>query len=211
MNGSGVTVAATLQALRDFLDHVSADAGRELALIEERALAGNFPAYEPYEAELGVPSVRLEIGVRAVQYELVALVEKELYTLAYEPWLSSNHKNHKGPKTIYDLDKIDPESLSTLKSVTDRPFEEIKKLVETHYGLTLSTLPTWARIAALREVVNSFKHRQGFLRLQDVNWVNGSWPQRHQLSPEDAHAQVDSADAFLKELRLEISKKKAVA
>jgi hypothetical protein len=128
MNGSGVMVAATLQALRDFLDHVSDDAGRELASIKERTLTGNFPAYE---AELGVPLVRLEIGVRAVQYELVALVEKELYTLAYDPWLSSNHK---GPKTIYDLDKIDSESLSTLKSVTDRPFEEINNSLKRIMG-----------------------------------------------------------------------------
>lgn len=204
MNGSGVIVAATLQALRDFLDHISADAGSELASIEERALAGSFTAYESYEAELGVPLVRLEIGARAVQYELVALVEKELYTLAFGPWLSSNHK---GPKTIDDLDKIDSGSLSTLKSVSDLKFDGIKKLVETHYGLILSALPTWGRIAALREVVNSFKHREGFLRPRDVDWVNGSWPQKHQSSPEDAHAQIDAVDAFLKELQLEISKK----
>ncbi|MFZ1005482.1 MAG: hypothetical protein WAN65_01515 [Candidatus Sulfotelmatobacter sp.] len=208
MNGSSVLVVATLQALRDFLDHVSADAGRELASIEERALAGSFSAYESYEAELGVPLVRLEIGVRAVQYELVALVEKELHTLAYGPWLSSNHK---GPKTIYDLNKINSGSLSTLKSVSDLNFNEIKKLIETHYGLTLSALPTWAKIAALREVVNSFKHRQGFLRPRDVDWANGSWTQRHQPSPEDAYAQIDAADAFLKELRLEISKGKTAA
>jgi len=187
-----VIVTMTLGSLRDFLDHISADAGHELELIEERAQSGAFDTYDSYEAELSAPWERLQIAARAVQYELVALVERELHHLAHEPWLRS--PKHKGPKTLFDLNEADVEALSTLRRVSDLQFPAVVDLIVDNYKLTLGSLPKWSEVAALREAVNAFKHRGGFRRFREAG---GSLLQRHESNIDGAHAQIDAVHTFL--------------
>lgn len=188
-----VIVTMTLGSLRDFLDHVSADAGHELESIEERAQNGAFDTDDSYEAALSRPWQRLEIAARA---ELVALVERELQQLAYDPWLHS--PEHKGPKTLFDLNRDDVKALSTLKSVSDLRFEVIVPLVEDHYRLTLAALPNWSEVATLRDAVNAFKHNNGFKRFRKIDWTSDtSWPQQHETSVDGAYAQMDAVRTFL--------------
>jgi len=153
-------VKLMLRSLQDFLDHVSADAGRELDEIEKHNQDGMYLEFEDYEAALDPPFIRLEIASRAVLYELVALVETELQMFAYSPWLYS--PKYKGPKSIIELNRIDEESLSKVKMVSDLRFNDIVALIEGYYRINLNSLPKWKKVLEMRNMVNSFKHCQGF-------------------------------------------------
>ena len=69
-----VVVHMQLDMLSNFFERVTADAGQELHLIEERRLAGEFAYFEDYEHVVARPFARIEIAARAVAYELVAPV-----------------------------------------------------------------------------------------------------------------------------------------
>jgi hypothetical protein len=206
MKSSMVIMTLTLASLRNFLDHVCAEAERELASINERVRREAFEGREFDDGAFDAPLCRLEIAARAVQYELVALVETELHRSAHEPWLRST--KHRGPKTLLDLNQIGPQSLSTLKRVSDLPFGKIQNLIEGYYGLTLSSLPKWAEVAALRESVNAFKHREGFRRFREIDWAqHPSWPQRHPTTAESAYARIDAVGTFLAGLHGELKRR----
>lgn len=163
-----VIVQIQLDLLANFLDRVTAEAGQELDVIEERRLAGAFQSFSDYEHAVDYPVGRIRLAARAVAYELVALVESELHDLAHEPWLASSA--HKGPKNILQVARVSPETLTQLRMVSDLPFDEVVKLVEARFGVSLVDIEGWKEIRQLRDAVNAFKHRRGFKHPREINW-----------------------------------------
>ena len=60
--------------------------------------------------------MRQEIAVRAVYYELNALIERELQRSAHRPWLDS--PKHRGLKQL-DFNSLTLESVRSLKTIED--------------------------------------------------------------------------------------------
>jgi hypothetical protein len=189
-----------LELLRNFLDCVSAEADRELSSIEEQRLAGEFRSLGDYERAIDYPIARIEIAARAVAYELVALVEGELHQLAHGPWINS--VAYKGPKNIQGLSDVKPETLAKLKMVSDLPFDTIVELIETNSGLNLRTIEGWSGIQALRDAVNSFKHRRGLKHPREIDWRSKDCiiPQHYSLSPEQAAEAINTVAQFFRSL-----------
>jgi hypothetical protein len=196
-----VNVQIQLDLLSNFLDRGKAEVGQELTSIEERKLAGDFRTYEDYERAVDYPFARVEIGARAVAYELVALVESELHQLALEPWLASSA--HKGPKNVQQLSRVNPEALTKLKMVSDLPFNEVLTLVEDRFGVRLGDVDGWTAICHLRDVVNAFKHRRGFKHPRDINWRSKDceFPQRYWIGQDEAEKAITNVASFFRNLK----------
>jgi hypothetical protein len=154
--------------LKNFLDHVGCDVAAEWDQIDERNSRGDFPDYTDYEAALNFPLARLELAAKAILYELNALVEARLHALAEHPWQLAAELP--GPKTISELRRVHPESLSRVKMVSDLSLKQIIKLIEAHYTVTLADLTGWDQFENNRAAVNSFKHRGGRKHNRDINW-----------------------------------------
>lgn len=199
-----VIVHSCLDMLSDFFDRVTADAGRELDLIEARRLAGDFASFEDYENVVERPFVRIKIAARAVAYELVALVEGELHHLAHEPWLMSS--SHKEPKNILQLSRMNHETLAKLRMVSDLPFGKIVALVEDHFGIVLDDIEGWASVLELRDAVNAFKHRRGFKHPRDLNWRSKDvrFPERYTIDQEEVKKALVNVASLSKCSRLVI-------
>lgn len=163
-----VSVHTRLDMLANFFERVTVDACQELASIEDRRLAGDFASLEAYENAVDRPFARVDIAARAVAYEVVAFIEAELHRLAYEPWLKS--ATHKGPKNIFQLSRVNAETRTKLRMVSDLPFDEVVALVNDHFSISLADIEGWSTILELRDAVNAFKHRQGVKHPRDINW-----------------------------------------
>jgi len=194
-----IIIDITLDSLRNFLDHVVAEAGQELQAVEERNQSGAFD-WEAYEAAFDEPLTRLDIASRAVQYELVALIESEIYHLALRPWLRLPKRKGR-PRGLFDLKKLDAGALQTVRTISEENYTDIVKLVEAHYKLTLASLPFSAEVTALRSAVNAFKHNSGFRRLRDIDWSpDVNLLQRYRSDTDDAYAKINAVGGFLEAL-----------
>ncbi|HSE57487.1 MAG TPA: hypothetical protein VLA99_02180 [Nitrospiraceae bacterium] len=196
-----VTIGIQLKLLKNFLNCVSVEADRELSSIEERRLAGEFQSLGDLEQAVDYPIARIEIAARAIAYELVALVEGELHRLAHGPWLNSTV--HKGPKNIQELLDVNPETLTKLGMVSDLPFDEIVKLIETSIGLNLCNVEGWNEIRVLRNAVNSLKHRRGLKHPREIDWRSKDCvvPQRYRISREETAEMINTVDRFFSALK----------
>lgn len=196
-----IEVGYRISALRNFLDRVSADAIEELEEIKGRCGSGQIADYLDYEHQTDFPFARVEIATRAVAYEVVALVEAQLQALAEAPWRRSLKST--GLKRIADIPHPNPESLATLKVVSGLPFPEIVRLVEQEYRIKMADLPGWQQLQELRDLVNSFKHRSGWKRPDQINW----WQKDHDISAfknelgfDEASSNLNAASDFLRAL-----------
>ena len=206
-----VIVEAKLQLLGNFLDHVTAEAGQELALIEDRRLAGDLPSFSDYEDAVDRPFARIQIAARAVAYELVALVEDELHQLAHEPWLASSV--HRGPKSIRELSPLNTETLTDLRTVSDLKFDQVVTLVENGSRVKLRDVQGWSAIRDLRHAVNAFKHGRGFKRPRDINWSSkdSRFPQRYEIGQDEASEAIRNVDSFFRNLKSAIERQSGAA
>lgn len=183
-----------LESLRDFLRHVETANVNELEDIENRRLAGKFATFEDYDGERDLPFERIRIASRAVGQELVNFVEGLLHSLAHTPWLKSNHK---GPKTLYELEP--GQGLDTLKEVSNLKFGEIINLVESYYCVSLASIDGWQEVCCLRDAMNNLKHRDGFKRMRDCTDKNGRvvFPQFEEITPQQAYDSIKGVMRFL--------------
>ena len=196
-----IFIQIQLDLLANFLDRVAAEAGQELSSIEERRMAGDFQSLGDYEHVVGRPLARIEIGARAVAYELVALVEGELHKLAHASWLASS--THKGPKNVQQLSRVNPETMTKLKMVSDLPFDEIVELIETCFGLSFRDIEGWNAIRGLRDAVNAFKHRRGLKHPREINWWSKdcAFPQQYKISQDEAVEAIKTVAGFFRGLK----------
>jgi len=193
-----------LCSLKNFLDSVINVAICEIDEIEKRNKDEAYPEFEDYEAAFDFPIARIDIACRAVLYELVALVETKLQYIADEPWSQSS--KHKGPQNIFDSDRIDNESFSKVKMVSDLRFNDIVALIEEHYRINLNSLPEWEKILELRNMVNSFKHSQGFMDFRKIiKWQEYRFGQCYRVNTETAYSMISSVRIFLKTLESQVN------
>jgi hypothetical protein len=199
-----------LESLRNFLSFVGEGAGKEWDLIEEQRLSGKYEDFEDYDAVSDRPFILVNLASRAVAYELTALIEGELHSLANTPWAKS--KGQKGPKIFNDLGQFIPDEMRNLKLVSDLPFKEIIQLVETRIGIKLSEIEEWEQIRKLRETVNAFKHRRGFRHPRETEISDGkiSFMERHQISQDDAFESITVVGKFFRNLYLASQEKPSI-
>lgn len=193
MKGNTIISYMELTSLRDFLAHIVQEAGKAILDIERRNEEGEFDNFHDYEAAFNDPIARQEIAVRAVFYEVNAMIESVLHDLAWEPWLKSDE--YPGPKALLDLNKND--ELSILKMVQYLPIGKIIKLIEDSYGIKFDKLEGWIILWINHEAVNAFKHRKGFM---DFRKGKISIGERYQAEASRAYEVIDAADAFIKSL-----------
>jgi len=186
---------ATLESIRHFLEHVVQAASEELKDIEEKNATGAFPEFADYEHALDYPLLRVEIASRAVLYEVTALVEYSVYEAAHHAWLGS--PNRKGPKTLLQLPDPVSESLSSLRMVTDLRFPDVVALFEAHYEASVRTLPGWGVFSQARDIVNAFKHTNGFIDFRKVPLEEARIGVRYLVGADQARAAIAAAQSFL--------------
>jgi hypothetical protein len=181
MRPNHVRLEAKLGFLRDFLDHVVAECEAEYENIMRRNEEGDFPEYGHLESATDYPFMRVAIAARAIYYEVNSLLESVLQGVAEDPWLESG--KHRSGKTVRDL-----------------RFGQLVRLVEGAYGIALSDVEGWSELCEIREAVNSFKHREGFvhLRRQPPDEVRGAL--RHKVDVEQAYEALETARGFTKAL-----------
>jgi len=96
----------------------------------------------------------MDFSARAVYYELNALLESELQSLAAPIWHSRR------PQATLKQSK--------LRTVHDLPVGEVVELLESKYGIERNNFPNWDAYEELRRRVNAFKHRRGMRRFEDM-------------------------------------------
>lgn len=180
-----------LDAIHSFLDHSISDFHKDWNTIEKNNKRGKYRDYEDYAGAQDLPIERIKIAVRAVGYELVALVENHFHKFAQKGWRGS--KKYKGPKGIFDLEQVNPSTLSKIIMVSDVSFGKVIKIIEEEYCIKLSEIAGWKDVKRLRQTVNAFKHRDGFKHPREIDWTK-----EDKLHPRDAFWVEEAKDAICK-------------
>jgi len=149
-----ILVHMQLHFLRDFLEHIEKGVAVEWASLGKRAENGEFEDYGDYERAMDYPLFRMDFGARAVYYELNALLESELQSLAAPIWHSRR------PQATLKQSK--------LRTIHDLSVGEVVELLESKYGIERNNFPGWDAYEELRRRVNAFKHRRGMRRFEDM-------------------------------------------
>jgi len=159
MRSNIVGLDIELEAVKGFLDKTLAAVDSEIAIICEQEDAGKFRnGIDDFANALFVPMKQEEIAIKAVFYEINALVEWQLQNLAVEAYGNSD-RHMKTPKFLGD---VPADQIHRIKFVSDLPFGEICRLIEKYYQIQLCDVPSFNEIQIVRNTVNDFKHRKGF-------------------------------------------------
>lgn len=193
--GSYISLDIELNAIRDFLSKTLEGVDAEKAIICEREEAGEFRGLDEFSNALFDPVEREAIAIRAVLYEINALIEWELHHVALEAYHNSA-KYAKTSKSFVDVSSLN--EVSRIKLVSDLPFGEIYKLIEEYYEINLSDLPSFSQFQLIRQSVNAFKHRKGYKDFRRN--VESKIGDKFQPTREDAYKAIDEARVFLRDL-----------
>lgn len=187
MAGSYILLAMELGALRDVLKHCCRwdDV--------EKNEDGNLD-----EADFDKLIHRQSVAARAVYYELNALVESEIYKAAWNPWHASKYE---GPKTLTEC-VSSGKSLNSMKMIQDLRIKDAIRLIEREYKIRFSDLPGYIEVFCVREIVNAFKHRQGFVDFRKQPLIGRvKFGERHKIDIDAANTAIGFAEEFIKALR----------
>jgi len=102
--GSLLVLDIEIQAIKEFLTKALETVDTEVANIFNEEESGKFTGIDDFSNALSSPLAREAIAIRAVFYELNALVEWELGELARVPYQSSKLKS---PKSFADISSVD--------------------------------------------------------------------------------------------------------
>ncbi|MBD2162364.1 hypothetical protein H6F46_16870 [Limnothrix sp. FACHB-1083] len=194
VRGSYIILHIRLGAIKNFLEHTDAEAGVEIQSVFEKYHAGEYEDIDDFDNALFYPMERQEMAARTVFYELNALSESELQRSAHVPWLES--EKHSGPKAL-DWHNMTLNSIRSLKRVNDLPFKDILKLIENKYKIRVKDLEEADTFFQVREMVNSFKHREGYIdfrkqELKDIDFVAC-----YKADIEQAYQAIDKTYTFI--------------
>lgn len=182
--------------LTNYLDHIVKEAIEEIKNIEDRNEVGEFKVYGALENQLDYPFKRIELAARTIYYEVNSIFESFLQEIALEPWMKSN--KYPGPKTI-NFPNISIEKIKSLKMINDLYFNQLINLIEKEYKLKVSVLPGAQVLFDLRDKVNEFKHRDGFIDFRKQKYQVGetiNLLERYRPSEEEAHSALASIQKF---------------
>ena len=173
-----------LSALSDFLDASLIHAQRDAERIQLEYESGAHPGLDDRDNVFERPLRHQEIALRAVYYELTAMVEREVQQIAYNLPAASEFQPMLGDRPL----------------TIGAPYGKLVRNIESRLGLRLSDLPGDVEVRQVREVVNAFKHRQG---LKDFGALAGKAlriPDYYRIEVADAHQAIDATRTFLRSL-----------
>jgi len=132
------------------------------------------------------PQTDVQVAFRAVYYETASILENELQLIAYR--VSMPKQNSASPELYGDSEKT-----------IGMKYQKCCNRIEKALQLKLSELPGADTVSHIREVVNSFKHRNG---LVDKNPSNSGMriPLHHTINAEDVRRSIDHTQQFLSAL-----------
>ena len=186
-----ITLDIELNAIRSFLITVLDAANSEYSKIQFRSNAGEFSHYDDEENALLIPMMWEEIACRATLGELNALVEWELHNMTIIPFSEKKEKasNTKKSELVYDLN-----------------VGEVIQLIEKHYQIKINEIDSYDVVKAIRNTVNSFKHRKGLKH----PWKDRCKiiPEKFEVSRSEALRSIDLTRDFLKDLWSKTNDKK---
>lgn len=186
-----------LETIKNFLDAVLQESGKEMDQVSRQYEEGYFDDIDDYYNALFHPMSRQEIAVRAVLYEITALIESELQGSAYQAWSLS--KKHKGPKSLFELSDSNG-GVKTLKMVSDLNISEVKKLIEQHHKIKIDELPEAKHLLNIREIVNAFKHRNRVKDFRKLKTPQITFPEFYKPEAEAAYDAIEQAKIFINAL-----------
>jgi hypothetical protein len=191
--GSYIALDIELEAIKSFLDKTLTTVDTEIAVICAQEEAGEFRnGIDDFANALFNPMQQEKIAIKAVFYEINALVEWELQNLASEAYHNSNRIT-KTPKSLLD---VPMDQISRIKLIWDLPFREICRLIEEHYEIKLCEAPGFNEIQGMRNTVNAFKHRKGFKDFRKD--PKGKLLEEFKPSREEAYKVISEARTFLR-------------
>lgn len=190
--GNLIGLDIELNAIRSFLITVSDTASSEYSKIQIRSNAGEFNHYDDEANAFFIPMMWEEITCRSTLGELNALVEWELQHMAIIPFSEEKASNTKKWKKS--------------KFVCDLKVGEVIQLIEKHYRIKINEIDSYDVVKAIRNTVNSFKHRKGFKH----PWKDRCKiiPEKFEVSRSEALRNIDSVRDFLKDLWSKTNDKK---
>lgn len=148
------------------------------------------------EADFDKLLYRQQVASRAAYYELNALVESEIYEAASKPWQASNHK---GPKNLPECVSCG-KSIKSMKMIEDLSIKDAISLIESEYQIKISDLPGYTEVFQVREVVNAFKHRRGFVDFRKQPQDQMKIAERHEIDVDTANNAICYAKDFIRAL-----------
>jgi len=192
--GNFLILDIEIQAIEEFLTKTLETVDTEVTHIFSQEKSGAFTGIDDFSNALFFPLSREAISFRAVFYELNAIVEWELQSVASKVYKYS--LRFKPPKSFADITALD--EVSRVKLVYDLPFNEICKLITDYYKINLSTLYGFEQVQFIRQSTNAFKHRKGF---KDIRRDKGSkLLEEFRMNRTDAYQAIESTKGFLKAL-----------
>lgn len=192
--GNYISLDIEIQAIKGFLTKTLEAVDVESKTICKQEEAGQFTGIDDFSNALFAPLEREAIAIRAVFYELNALVEWELQSVASVAYQDST--KFKPPKSFTDISSLD--EVSRVKLVYDLKFDKICELMEDYYKISLSQLSGFEQFQFVRQSVNAFKHRKGF---KDFRRDKGAeLLEQFRLNRENAYQAIESSRAFLRAL-----------
>ena len=179
--GNYITINIELYAIKNFLSKTLKSVDAETIIICKQEEDGEFRDADDFENALFAPMEQEAIAIRAVLYEINALIESELCYLAIEAYHNSTQHS------------TNPKCLGT---VCDLPMGKVRQLIEQHHNINLSNLPDSTEVKQIRQTVNAFKHRKGFKdsRRGDPKSNVG---EKYQPTRDNAYQAIDTARVFL--------------
>ena len=192
-----ITLDIRLSTIKNFLDHVLQESGKEMEQVVRQYEEGNFAVLDDYYNALFYPLERQEIAIRAVFYEITALVEHELQNSAQQPWLLSDKYNKKLKKLQKTVKLSDPKIIS-LGMVSYLTYRDIRPLIEKCYGIKIDELPGAKLLGDIRDIINSSKHRLGHKDFKKSKLLKV--PDFHKFEVETAYDGIEQARIFIKAL-----------
>jgi hypothetical protein len=188
MGNLPLLVQIELQLLRHFFEHTASGVYHEWADIEARSERGEIEEFEDLEREMDYPLSRSDFLARMVYYELSAILESQLQELASSVWQRQTITTGRNRRR---------------KTVDELHFDDVRKIIESGYGLHLDNIEGWDSVDKLRTVANAYKHRRGHKKIKDwtKNPVTGGWEFRYDTNLDEARDLLALIPAYLERLK----------
>ena len=187
-----------LSAIKNFLDCVLHDAEKETKLVFQQFEDGKFLVLDDYHNALYNPITRQEIAIRAVLYELTAIVESELQDSAHKAWMVS--EKHKGPKSLLELSESPRSEIQSLKKISDLNLKKIRDLIEKYYEIKIDDLPEGETVQNIRNIVNAFKHKKGLKDFRKITTHQNTLFEVYKPDIDFAYDAIEKVRIFIKAL-----------
>ncbi len=187
-----------LDTLRSFLERVGKSVDQDYLDVSKRKDAGEFEDNDELSNALYDPMQAEKIAIRAVYYELNALIESELQHLAVD---------------IANKDKDVSQEVSRLvcciksgrKLVWDLKISDLQRIIESHYKVQLDDLRGSKKAKKIRQIVNAYKHREGVQDPRKDKKGIRAFPQWYKLERKQAFQAINSVGDFFRALWSEIN------